>query len=73
MGRDGLGAVDAFDRLRREARSRRIKVVVVAAELLESAPPDTGGGSRAGRLRYDEQRHCPALSPRSSVKRSIAW
>jgi GAF domain-containing protein len=42
MGRERLGAVDAFDKLRREARGRRVKVVLVAEELLEQAAADAG-------------------------------
>jgi GAF domain-containing protein len=37
MGRDDIDAVAAFDQLRREARSRRVKVTVVADELLDAA------------------------------------
>jgi GAF domain-containing protein len=40
MGREGIDAVDAFARLRSTARNRRIKVVAVAAELLEDAAAD---------------------------------
>jgi GAF domain-containing protein len=40
MGRERIDAVDAFDRLRREARNRRVKVVAVAAELLDQAAAD---------------------------------
>jgi GAF domain-containing protein len=43
MGRERIGAVDAFDRLRRTARNRRVKVVAVAAELLEEAAADAPG------------------------------
>jgi GAF domain-containing protein len=40
LGRERIDAVDAFTRLRRDARSRRVKVVAVAAELLEEAARD---------------------------------
>jgi GAF domain-containing protein len=43
MGRERIDAVDAFDRLRRTARNRRVKVVAVAAELLEEAAADARG------------------------------
>ncbi len=42
MGREGLDAVAAFDRLRRAARGSRRKVAEVAKELLESGRLPTG-------------------------------
>lgn len=41
MGRDGVDAVTAFNRLRREARNRGSKVVTVAEAVLQRLPPDS--------------------------------
>ena len=41
MGRDRIGAVEAFDKLRRAARSRERKVADLAAELLADISGDT--------------------------------
>jgi GAF domain-containing protein len=38
MGRQGIGPVEAFNRLRGHARSRRVRVAEVAAALLAGAP-----------------------------------
>src|SRR4051812_11906212 len=43
MGRHGIDAVTAFNRLRRDARSRRLRVVVLAAELLDDASRGISG------------------------------
>lgn len=43
MGRERLDAVEAFDKLRRLARSQRRKVADIAAEILEGKPEDPIG------------------------------
>jgi GAF domain-containing protein len=48
MGRDRIGAVEAFDKLRRAARSTERKVADLAAELLADFPA-TGSGPAAAR------------------------
>jgi AmiR/NasT family two-component response regulator len=42
MGRENLGPVDAFNQLRRTARSSERKVADVAAELLAELPSTPG-------------------------------
>jgi AmiR/NasT family two-component response regulator len=48
MGRTGLGAPDAFDRLKALSQARSMKVAAVARELLTEAVQRTGPAAAGG-------------------------
>ena len=55
MGRDRIGAVEAYAKLRRAARSAERKVADLAAELLAGIPATGSGPARAGELRRGDR------------------